>query len=76
MIWFFERAGQRLHCEIRRAVDGNGLELLWTTPEGATHIERGDTEASIDERRRILEEQLKLDGWVPLGQVTTPPRFL
>lgn len=76
MIWFFERGEQRVQCEIRQAADGSGLELLWTTPDGETHIERGESEADINERRRILEERLALEGWTRVGRVTPPKRFL
>lgn len=75
MIWFFERAGMRLQCEIRAAADERGFELVWTTSDGQVHTERSGDPAGLTKRRRELEESLKLDGWTRLGR-ETPPRFL
>jgi hypothetical protein len=76
MIWFFERAGVRLQCEIRSAAEGSGLELVWTTPDGQTHVERSDDENELTKRRHELEAKLKLDGWQRVGRETPSTRFL
>jgi hypothetical protein len=73
MIWFFERPGERLRCEIRRATMGPGYELVWTANDGRTHVEQSPNPEDLMSRRRALEHWLKLDGWVRPGRVT-PPR--
>ena len=74
MIWVLERPGERLRCEIRPELDGNGFELVWSTSDGRTHIEQSARAEELLERRRFLEERLWLDGWVRPGR-TTPPLF-
>jgi hypothetical protein len=76
MIWFFERAGVRLQCEMRADAEGTGFELTWTTPDGRVHIERSHDEEELTQKRRELEERLKLDGWQRIGRETPPKRFL
>ena len=72
MIWFFERPGERLQCEIRPSGEGEGFELVWTTTDGRMLIERSVDPEDLMRRRRLLEERLRLDGWVRPGR-TTPP---
>ena len=72
MIWFFERPGERLQCEIRRSVE-TGYELVWTSSDGRVHLEHSNDPEELLRRRRALESWLKLDGWVRPGRVT-PPR--
>jgi hypothetical protein len=74
MIWFFERPGERLQCEIRRAAGDQGYELVWTSSDGRSHVEISRDPAELINRRRALEVWLKLDGWVRPGQVTPPRR--
>jgi hypothetical protein len=73
MIWFFERPGERLRCEIRQSLSGTGYELVWTTSDGRTHVEFSNDPGELSQRRREIEQWLKLDGWVRPGRVT-PPR--
>ena len=77
MIWFFERPGERLQCEIRQAASGLGYELVWTSSDGRIHVECSDDASELIRRRRALEHWLKLDGWVRPGRVTPigPPRM-
>jgi hypothetical protein len=63
MIWFFERTGERLQCEIRQASSGAGYEMVWTTSRGRLHIERSNDPLELMRRRTALEYWLKLDGW-------------
>jgi hypothetical protein len=76
MIWFFERSGVQLQCEIRPASEHGGFELAWTSPDGQAHIERSDDVEALNTRRREVEEYLKRDGWTRVGRVTPPTRFL
>jgi hypothetical protein len=73
MIWFFERPGERLRCEIRRSPVDIGYELVWTAGDGRTHVEQSHNAEELMSRRKALEHWLKLDGWVRPGRVT-PPR--
>ena len=70
MIWFFERASERLRCEIRRAASGSGCELIWTSSDGRVHVELSDDATELIRRRCALEHWLKLDGWTQPGLVT------
>ena len=72
MIWFFERPGERLRCEIRQALN-TGYELVWTAHNGSTHVEHSANPEELELRRRALENWLKLDGWIRPGRIT-PPR--
>ena len=72
MIWFFERPGERLQCEIRRSLNV-GYELVWTSSDGQVHVEHSHDPEELMLRRRALENWLKLDGWVRPGRMT-PPR--
>ena len=72
MIWFFDRPGERLQCEIRPCGESDGFELVWTTTGGRTHVERSGDAEELLQRRRLLEERLRFDGWVRAGR-TTPP---
>ena len=73
MIWFFQRPGDRLGCEIRRATYGQGYELVWTSDDGRTRVEVSQDSEELIVRLRMLEQWLKLDGWVRSDRVT-PPR--
>jgi hypothetical protein len=72
MIWFFERPGERLQCEIRQSLEA-GYELVWTSGDGRTHVEHSEDPEELLRRRRALENWLRLDGWVRPGRIT-PPR--
>ena len=73
MIWFFERPGERLQCEIRQTASGKRYELVWTAGDGRIHVEESEDPSELIRRRRALEHWLKLDGWVRPGRIT-PPR--
>lgn len=70
MIWFFERPGERLQCEIRQSAHGHFYELVWTSHDGRSHIEQSHDPSELMQRRREIEQWLKLDGWIRPGHVT------
>lgn len=70
MIWFFERPGEQLKCEIRQAASGSGYELVWTSSDGRIHVELADDPAELLRRRRALEHWLRLDGWTRPDRIT------
>ena len=71
MLWFFERSGERLACEIRPADQGAGFDLVWTQ-DGNTRLEHFETADAALVRRRELETKLKQDGWSRVGRETPP----
>ena len=73
MIWFFERPGERLQCEIRRS-DEEGYELVWTAGDGRIHVARSQDPEELLLRKKALENWLRLDGWVRPGR-TTPTKI-
>jgi hypothetical protein len=75
MIWFFERPGERMQCEIRQASAGIGYELVWTSNDGRIHVELSDDPAELLRRRRVLEHWLKLDGWICPGRMAPARPF-
>ncbi len=66
MLWFFEREGQRIQCEIRPSVESAGYELEWTE-QGEVHLERSTDVSKLAERWLELEQRLKREGWKKLG---------
>jgi hypothetical protein len=70
MIWFFERPGERLQCEIRQCSSGLGYELVRTSSDGRIQVELSNDPSELIRRRRALEHWLKLDGWIRPGRVT------
>jgi hypothetical protein len=62
MIWFFDRAGERLRYEIRRSVDQNAYELVLTFPDGRKQSKLL-TAAELLERCAELGRDLKQQGW-------------
>jgi hypothetical protein len=75
MIWFFQRIGERLQCELRPSPHGSGYELVWSAGDGRSHVEHSPDPEELLSRLRALENWLKLDGWVRHGRVT-PVRVL
>ena len=69
MIWFFERPGERLQCEIRVSEEA-GYELVWTAADGRVHVAQSQDPEELLLRKRALENWLRLDGWVRPGRST------
>lgn len=72
VLWFFQRGGARLRCEIRRALGRPGFELVWTSADGQVRVEYSEDPTVLSTRRQALEEQLRLDGWKRIDRVTPP----
>ncbi len=69
MIWFFEKKGQYVRCETRKAVDG-AYELVITLPDGSERVERFEDSAELAKRQVALEHGYTTDGWTgPHGRV-------
>ena len=63
MIWFYERKGEHLRCEIRQQVEGDRFELVVTLPDGSERIEVFDDSFALNRRSLELEKKLSLKGW-------------
>jgi len=69
MIWFFEKKGQYVRCETRKATDGS-YELVITNADGTERVERFEDSASLAKRQVDLEHALSEEGWTgPHGRV-------
>jgi len=62
MIWFFDREGERVRYEIRRAAD-EGYELEVTYPDGRTEVEQMVEPSDLLRRCTELAKALEEDGW-------------
>lgn len=63
MIWIFERASERLRCEIRRETSGPGYELIITNPDGSQRMERFEDTSALIKRSLDLQMELIEAGW-------------
>jgi hypothetical protein len=63
MIWFYERSGSHLRCEVREALQGDRYELVITKPEGAEQIETFCDSKALTRRSRELEDEWRTQGW-------------
>jgi len=63
VIWFYERKGQHLKCEIRQQVEGDRFALTVTLPDGTERTELFDDSGAINRRSVELEKMLTQKGW-------------
>ena len=63
MIWFYERKGEHLRCEIRQQVEGDRFALVVTLPDGSERMEIFDDSSALNRRSVELEKMLTLKGW-------------
>jgi hypothetical protein len=63
VIWFFEREGQHLKCEIRQQVEGDRFALVVTLPDGTERIELFDDSGVLNRRSVELQRTLTQKGW-------------
>ena len=63
MVWVFERGGERLQFEVRRAPDGAGYEVRITFADGQVQSDTVVEAADLLERCAEVGEALKADGW-------------
>ena len=73
MIWFFERASERLQYEIRREQAGPGYELIISASAEEKTVQKIASPSELLERSQDMWNFLLNGGWRPLdGQL--PPR--
>jgi len=63
VIWFYERKGEHLRCEIRQQVEGDRFALVVTLPDGSERMEIFDDSSALNRRSVELEKMLTLKGW-------------
>jgi len=63
MIWFFDRDGEKLRCEISRDRDGRRYRVVITLPDGSESVEEVDGPTVLIERSVQLMNSLRSDGW-------------
>ncbi len=63
MIWFFDRAGERLRYEISRQHADGRYRVVITHPDGSESIEEVNEPSDLIERSVELMNQLRGDGW-------------
>ena len=69
MVWFFERKGEYVRCETRKATDG-AYELVVTVPGSPERIERFYDTTEMARRQVEIEQSLTTTGWTgPHGRV-------
>ena len=54
MIWFYERKGEHLRCEVRQMIEGDKFALVVTMPDGSERTETFDDSGALN--RRSVEE--------------------
>jgi len=63
VIWFYERSGEHLKCEIRQQIEGDRFALVVTLPDGSERTEWFDDSNGLTRRSRELEKLLREKGW-------------
>ncbi len=63
MIWFFERQGERLKCEISRKPTGDGYQVVLLNPDGSRKVEDVGAPTELIERAVQLLSGLRDEGW-------------
>lgn len=63
VIWFYERKGEHLRCEIRQMIEGDKFALVVTMPDGSERTELFDDGGALNRRSVELEQMLRTKGW-------------
>jgi hypothetical protein len=63
VIWFYERRGEHLKCEIRQQIEGDRFALVMTLPDGSERTEWFDDSNGLTRRSMELEKLLREKGW-------------
>ena len=63
MIWFYERNGEHMRCEIRQQIEGDCFALVVTLPDGTERVEMFDDSSALNRRSVELEKMLSGKGW-------------
>ena len=63
VIWFYERKGEHMRCEIRQLIEGDRFSLVVTLPDGTERMEVFDDSSALNRRSIELEKTLVQKGW-------------
>jgi len=63
VIWFYERKGEHMRCEIRQQIEGDRFALVVTLPDGAERVEWFEDGGALNRRSLELEKLLREKGW-------------
>ena len=63
VIWFYERTGEHLRCEIQQQLEGDRFTLVVTLPDGTERLEYFDDSTMLNRRSVELEKMLREKGW-------------
>jgi hypothetical protein len=63
MIWFFERDGSHVRCEVRPHIEGDRYELVITEPDGTERLASFTTSNDLNRRAQALGEAWEKEGW-------------
>ena len=63
VIWFYERKGEHLRCEIQQMVEGDRFALVVTLPDGTERTEMFEDSGTLNRRSIELEKMLRGKGW-------------
>jgi len=63
VIWFYQREGEHLRCEIRQQLEGDRFALVVTMPDGTERVEWFDDSSTLNRRSVELEKLLMEKGW-------------
>jgi hypothetical protein len=63
MIWFFDRNGQKLRCEITRERAVGRYRVVITRPDGSESVEEVDQPTDLIDRSVELLNTLRGEGW-------------
>jgi len=63
VIWFYERKGEHMRCEIRQQVEGDRFALVVTLPDGTERTEIFEDSRMLNTRSLELEKMLREKGW-------------
>ena len=59
MIWFYERRGEHLRCEIQQQIEGDRFALIVTLPDGTERVELFEDSGTLNRRSIELEKLLR-----------------
>ena len=63
MIWFFDRAGEKLRYEISHDRSAGRYKVTITHPDGSESVEEVEEPTALIERSVQLMNSLRGDGW-------------
>jgi hypothetical protein len=63
LIWFYERRGEHLRCEIQQQIQGERFARIVTLPDGTERVEVFEDSTMLNRRSVELEKMLREKGW-------------